>query len=835
MLQVGAKLGPYEILAPLGVGGMGRVYKARDTRLGRQVAIKVLEGGSGKPSSLRRFELEARAASSLNHPNVLAVHDVGTHEGEPYIVSELLDGHTLRELLRDRPLPMRVAIDLARQMANGLSAAHERGFVHRDLKPENVFVTADGHLKILDFGLAKALQSEDEVNGETASEEERWLTAPSVNTASGVTVGTPGYTSPEQVRGQPIDARSDIFSFGLVLHEMLSGQRAFHRATRAETGWAILHDDPPDLAAGIPSELDRIVRRCLAKEPRDRFQSARDLAFALEAPLSGSTLKVPRLRVRPRVVGRVALGLAAALALAAVFALGGRWGGPLAPEYRRLTFRPGRVNTAHFAADRSLVVYSAAWQGDVDTVYASRLDSAAAFPIYQQRDAILFSVSAHDELLMGMHPHRGPLGFVFTLARSPLTGGAPREIAEEVMDADWSPDGSHMALARVVEGQARLEYPEGTVLQRASAPFWQTRVSPRGDRVAVVESAGDDDYISVVDLRGEKTRLVKGGREGLAWGPLADEIWYTEAGSLYGISMRGRRRLLARNMGGAYLLDVSRAGEALLARYDARRELMIASLTDGRESDYSWLTKSELLDLSRDGSAILFADAGSVFLRNTRAQFPVKLGEGRAWRGLSPDGSRVAVVENGVLQLLPTGPGSAEDISMPGLQPQSAQFFPDGHSLLVVATDAAEAPRLFVVDAARKVRPISEPGVSPRHHAIAPDGRRVAALFGAGRVALLPVDGGPSRVLANMPANGVPIGFLDDGVTLVASVRGAIPAPLYKLDTRTGEAAIWRTIGPGNTWGVMSFYTVVVTPDAKWVAFDYHRERSDLYIATGLR
>jgi serine/threonine protein kinase len=282
MLAAGTTLGPYKILAPLGAGGMGEVYRARDTRLGRDVAIKVLPAEyAADAERLRRFEQEARAASGLNHPNILVVHDLGTHEGAPYLVTELLEGATLRDRLAGSALPAGKAIELAVQIASGLAVAHEKGIAHRDLKPENLFVTRDGRVKILDFGLAKQLPA-------LASGPQTELPTQDMahGTQAGVVLGTVGYMSPEQVRGEPADSRSDIFSFGCVLFEMLSGQRAFQRKTAVETLNAILKEDPLPLVSSVgpmPPTLERIVRHCLEKRPEDRFGSATDLHFALQS------------------------------------------------------------------------------------------------------------------------------------------------------------------------------------------------------------------------------------------------------------------------------------------------------------------------------------------------------------------------------------------------------------------------------------------------------------------------------------------------------------------------------------------------------------------------
>src|SRR2546425_5742183 len=292
MIAPGTKLGPYEILAPLGAGGMGEVYRARDTKLGRDVAIKLLPSSfSGDSDRLHRFEQEACAAGALNHPNILVIHHIDTHEGAPYIVSELLEGETLRQRMGGTALAQRRAIDYALQVAHGLGAAHEKGIVHRDLKPDNVFITKDGRVKILDFGIAKLTQPDGSLS-------QTEIPTRRVDTEPGVVMGTVGYMSPEQVKGRPVDHRSDIFSFGAILYEMLSGRRAFHGESAAETMSAILKEDPPDLSStnqNISPALERLVNHCLEKSPESRFHSASDLAFALEAisgasPVSSQTM-----------------------------------------------------------------------------------------------------------------------------------------------------------------------------------------------------------------------------------------------------------------------------------------------------------------------------------------------------------------------------------------------------------------------------------------------------------------------------------------------------------------------------------------------------------------
>jgi Tol biopolymer transport system component len=379
-LTAGSKLGPYEILSSLGAGGMGEVYRTRDTRLGRDVALKIiLESVAHDPDRLRRFEQEARAVAALNHPNILAIHDIGQHNGSPFLVSELLEGESLRTVLGRGALPQRKTIEYGVQIAHGLAAAHEKGIVHRDLKPENIFVTKDGRIKILDFGLAKLMQSPNPDSDEVT------MTTP--HTAVGVVIGTASYMAPEQVRGKPADVRTDIFAFGAVLYEMLSGVRAFRRDTTAETMTAVLKDDPPELSGTdrmVSPAIERIVRRCLEKNPEQRFQSASDLSFALGALSGTDTSAMARaVAASPKIpVLRWAIIIAGgALALAAVAA--GTWSVARRPQPTTLMqfalAVPDEMSISHMALSRDgtmLVFVSPEETSALPMLYVQRVGSS---------------------------------------------------------------------------------------------------------------------------------------------------------------------------------------------------------------------------------------------------------------------------------------------------------------------------------------------------------------------------------------------------------------------------------------------------------------------------
>ena len=401
-LPAETQLGPYKITSPIGAGAMGEVYRARDTRLQRDVALKTLPASfTNDADRLRRFEQEARSVAALNHPNIVAVYDVGEAAGVHYIVSELLEGETLRQRIPLTGMPVRKAIELAVQLASGLAAAHEQGIVHRDLKPENIFVTRDGRLKILDFGLAKLRRPQaltETISGVTSAE-----------TEAGQVLGTVGYMSPEQVRGEPADHRSDIFSFGSILFEMLNGCRAFKRNTGAETMTAILNEDVPEFSApaAIEPVLERIVRHCMEKQPAQRFQSAKDIAFDLESVSGISTTTAAASAGVKR--NRWLRPAAAALLLLGGGLILGAWLSPRAetihPKLHRITFRRGTISSARFTPDGNLV-FGAAWEGRPIELFSAQAGSTESRSLGLTTTDIL-SVSPSGELAVSINNHSG--------------------------------------------------------------------------------------------------------------------------------------------------------------------------------------------------------------------------------------------------------------------------------------------------------------------------------------------------------------------------------------------------------------------------------------------
>jgi eukaryotic-like serine/threonine-protein kinase len=854
-LLAGARLGPYEVLSPLAAGGMGEVYRARDPRLERDVAVKVVASGSeASAERLRRFEQEARAIAALNHPHILAIHDVGSENGISYVVFELLEGQTLYARLAHGSVPARKAVEYGMQIGRGLAAAHARNIIHRDLKPENLFLTSDGQVKILDFGLAKLTEAPDAGSKTDAATRQ-------TATEAGLVVGTAGYMSPEQARGRRADARSDNFAMGAILYEMLSGRPAFEGETAADRMSAILHHDPPDLAsaAGEPVSpgLERIVRRCLEKDPEERFQTARDVAFALDAlaVVSGTrpTHETPAMVKGGRVFGAAALILLCFIAGVLADRAVRKTPPAEPPTYRRLTFDRGTVRRARFAPDSHTVVYSAAWRGEPSEVFATRLDGRESRPL--GLPGLLHSVSSTGELAVGLGIVEGDAQSPATLARVPLAGGAPREVLESVTWADWSPDGAELAVVRVLEETQRVEFPIGRVLYETKGQLSHLRVSPRGDWLAFVEirlagAAFSGGSLVAVDRSGAK-RVLSGDWAdlfGLAWRPDGHEVWFTagrlgEFKALRAVTLDGQERLVARLLGQIDLEDVARDGRVLLTHPNLWLEITALAPGAAKERDLTWLGLSQLADLSNDGRRVLFTElpegageGGWTYLRKTDGSSAVRLGEGVAL-ALSPNGKWALSVLTSPsrLVLLPTGVGEAKTLTRPGLTYLGeGAWFPDGRRVVFTAEAHGGPAHAYVQDIeGGEPRSIGPSGISVP--IIAPDGRTIAALAQDRMPILFSIDGGEPRPCPGLESTDRLIRWSADGRALFFMRYTGLTAEVHRLELATGRKKLLWKLAARDPVGAYRPHVVALSADGKSYAHSFQITLSDLYLVDGLK
>ena len=861
----GMRLGAYEILSPLGAGGMGEVYRARDTRLGREIAVKILPSAlSTDPDRRQRFEQEARSASALNHPGIVTIYDIGSADGVIYIAMELVEGRTLRELLVEQPLSIRKLLEIAAQAADGLAKAHAAGIVHRDLKPENLMITRDGFVKILDFGLAK-LTSERPLDaagreqaaaaGHPMARLNQTAISTMLGTEPGTVLGTAGYMSPEQASGQTLDFRSDQFSLGAILYEMATGIRAFQRKTGAETLVAIMREEPEPIGQvnpKTPAPVRWIIERCLAKDPEDRYASTKDLAHDLasvrdhlsETSFSGGIAAAEPARLKRRgwlLPTAAALVLGAALGLAARGLLQGRPDSRL--QFQRLTYQRGTISSARFAPDGQTIVYGASWEGRPMEIFSTRTvgheSRSMGFPTSD-----VLSVSSTGELAVSLNRHF-TIGFqtTGTLARVPLGGGAPREILENVQDADWSPDGKELAVVRYVGSRYRLEYPIGHVLYEPVAWASNVRVSPDGRMVAFLDHQliGDNTgTVRVVDEKGKIRLTGPVAGTGLAWSPRGDEVWSTPP--LQATSLSGRSRI-PWNLLGAQdkLYDISNRGAVLLSRTSNRREI-IGVAAGGTERNLTWLNWSFPVDLSTDGR-VLFdeqnIEPNGIYLRKLDGSPAVLLGEGKSFH-LSPDGQwALAAPEIGSdkLLLLPTGAGQSRKLSLSGVRCQWAKFFPDGRRILFAGGEPGHGIRLFVLDTAGgKPRAISPEVITIiQQDPFSPDGKSVFAIGPDRRVAIYPVEPGEPRPILGLSPDDNVVRWSGDGHSLYTYNSVARPGVVDLLDVQTGKRRPWKQFHPPDPAGILEVAPFLISPDGTSYVYSYRRMLDDLYVVSGLK
>ena len=881
--MIGTSLHQYQITASIGAGGMGEVFRARDTRLNRDVAVKVLPRDfAADANRVRRFEQEAKTLAALNHPNVLTIHDAGIHDGAPYLVSELLEGKTLREEMNDGALPARKATEYAMQIAHGLAAAHAKGVIHRDLKPENVFVTKDGRVKILDFGLAKLLVgtrsmaspsvSSGNAVGEVGDAVERVLTsadtdaptAMQAQTEPGAVMGTPGYMSPEQVNGQEADHRSDIFSFGDILYEMLSGQRAFRKESSIETMHAILRDEPPELSESNPNlspALDRMVRRCLEKNREQRFQSASDLAFALESLTGSTTTILGKVDTKASARGLLPkLGLAA-LGLILLGVAAGSWLMQRAPEtsaatYKQFTSRRGTVFHARFAPEGKSVFYSARWGREPLTIFttqeARRTDSSM---VLTNADLLAVSGSGDLAVLLDSRLEDGGYASRGMLARM-KPGEAPRPLLENVTEADWFPDGTNLLVVHVVGGMWRLEeFPSHRILHETAGYITSPRVSPGGDRIAFLahQLRFDNRGWAVILDRAGKTNAVSSEWtwvEGLTWSPTGKEVWFSATKTsdrmdLHALSVSGAERQVASLPVSFIAQDIAADGRVLAQRLSQSSDLIHGLTVQAQERSVSWLNAGRLADFSADGKSYLLSFAGEgsgadylTYLCKTDGSPALQLGEGSP-RSLSPDGRWVLVLRFSPsrLVMLSTGVGQPKTIELLGVEPSSGCLLPDGKRVLFAGHEPGQLQRFFVQDIdGGKPQPVTPEGVDGPF-GIAPSGEK---FFGTdtNQVAMLCfANGSTPKPIPGVGAQDAILGWCADNQSVFVGRRGEWPFRIYKLEVVTGQKSREPviTISPTDLAGVGDTLEVFVTPDGRSYLYQIKRNLSDLFVAEGLK
>jgi tRNA A-37 threonylcarbamoyl transferase component Bud32 len=895
-LAPGTRVGPYEILSQLGSGGMGEVFKAHDPKLDRQVAIKVLPQALYQDPRMRaRFEREAKAVAALSHPNILSIFEFGWDGNRAYAVMELLEGRTLRQVLDEGALPPRKAVEWALLIARGVAAAHEKGLVHRDLKPDNIFVTEDGQLKVLDFGLAKSVETGRD-----------WMDTlgpgsapPAALSEAGMLIGTVGYMSPEQVRGEPVDPRSDIFSFGVVLYEMLTGRRPFAGPSGAETFTAILRDAPPELGnlrgPMIPG-LERLVMRCLEKRPQDRFQGMKDLAFGLEAPLSFDTLPPPPSRGLLRQAGLrrglLGLGLAAAGAAAGWVVFGRSEAVP--PTFQRLLFTPGTVESAFFGPDGRTVFYTARHEGGEAEVFVIDPRSSEPKPL-GLKDALLVGVSGNNDLALIRHPRRWLLGrYRGTLAQVPAGGGSPRDLQPDAVEAAW--DGQGLALLTNDDAQhARLEFPVGRTAFESvgiSHTAKLIRLSRQGEQLAFVEAQEGGSKVVLLDRNGKRTVLFEKAGDGfgdtltgLAWGG-GDDLWLSELQSdqtaLWALRAGAQPRLLWRGDGAKQLMDALPDGRALLANHQVRRGVLVQRAGDPTVLERSVRTGTQVQGLSPDGRSLLLLespalDGGTALDETFLAAFdsgsPQKLAKGNPYgfslggrwvhctfNGLTPKdldtGVTTALLQAGLdpaavldpvaprpcLVFLPTGPGRPIVLPLPTrFQVVGCAFLlPDGRRALFQGSEKGQGLRYYLADlAGGEPRAITDDGFGHNivgSSPLSPDGKRLFITSDRKAWFILPVESGaPEPIRGVLPEERL-ISWAADGRSLfVRPELSVLPLTIHRLDPVTGRRTVVHRFAPPDASGYLQTRTAYATPDARAFAFTYDRKLSALYLVEGLK
>jgi eukaryotic-like serine/threonine-protein kinase len=865
--RVGDTIGPYEVLSQLGSGAMGVVYLAKDVRLRRKIALKLLPSQfTNDKDRLRRFQQEARAASALNHPNILTVYEVEQRDGLHYIATEFVDGLTLRQHMQARRMSLDEVLAIAVQVASAVQAAHAAGIAHRDIKPENIMIRSDGYIKVLDFGLAKLTENE--------------LSPASAETNPGVVMGTPRYMSPEQARGLDVDLRTDIFSLGTVIYELVTGKLPFEGETTSDVIAALIKDEPESMRTSVPElpvEFEQVVSKALVKDRGGRYQAIAEFASALQelkdeiklgtlvltndGSLNAQTIKTrtatnPQAKQKTERVSlskgwtlTIALGLIVVVGVVTVLSFRRRSASlkeKIAETSSQLTNRDGFISAARFAPDGKRVVYSAGFDGKPLELFYNNGEAAESRSAGIE-SASLKSVSRSGKIAVLLNFELNwSDGYNGTLQILPAGGGQPETTIEGVDDAAFAPDGNTFAIFRSVYGEQQLEYPAGNVLYKSSGWMSYPRFSPKGDKIAFFEHPLGDfsGSVAVFDLASKKKTDISTdwqALKGLAWNRKTDEIWFggskeSKTVSINAVSLSGqlREKLYAVPGQNARVEDISDEGRILITQGTNHTTMVMLrgkSPAEAVNPRGAWSTSA---DISPDGKTLLFyqwgyessdgSDVSGVYLQQLESSEPVKLGPGKAL-ALSPDGKWALALQptkpQPQLILLSTSLGQPKPLSNPGIKEYHyASFFPDGKRILFTGLEAGDEAviRSFVQDVnTGQVHPLTEEGTTALR--VSPDGKRVITLQPDKTFYIQGLDGGEPNAIPGLERDDEPIQWSDDGRAVFVKAAGDFATKIYRVELATGERREWRDIDPPNKVGLVGLEVnpggILITPDGK--------------------
>jgi len=878
--RVGETIGPYEVLSQLGSGAMGVVYLAQDVRLGRKIALKLLPSQfTNDKDRLRRFQQEARAASALNHPNILTVHEIGQKAGLHYIATEFVDGVTLRQHMHERGMSLDEVLNIATQVASALQAAHAAGIAHRDIKPENIMIRSDGYIKVLDFGLAKLTENE--------------LSPASAETNPGVVMGTPRYMSPEQARGLDVDLRTDIFSLGTVVYELVTGKLPFEGETTSDVIAALIKDEPESMRTSVPElpvEFEQVVSKALAKDRRLRYQTVGEFSSALQGlkdkiklgalvhtdddSLDAQTIKTrtatdPKARQKTERVSlskgwtlTIALGLIVIVGVLTVLSFR-RLSTPLKEtiaetssqitNLRQLTNRDGFISAARFAPDGKQVVYSAGFDGKPLELFYNNGEAVAESRSARIESASLKSVSPSGKIAVLVNFELNwSDGYNGTLQILPAGGGLSETPQIGVVDdAAFAPDGNSFAVFRSVFGEQQLEYPVGTVLYKSTGWMSYPRFSPKGDKIAFFEHPLGDfsGSIAVIDLASKKRTYILTdwqALKGLAWNPKTGDIWFggskeSKTVKLNKVSLSGQWRQIYDVAGqNARVEDISEEGRILVNQGTNHTTMVMLQGKSPAETIHTPGAWSTSADISADGKTLLSyqwgyessdgSDVSGVYLQRLENSEPVKLGPGKAL-ALSPDGKWALALQPTKplpqLVLLSTSLGQPKPLSNPGIKEYHyASFFPDGKQILFTGLEARDEAviRSFVQDVnTGQFRPLTEEGTTALR--VSPDGKRVITLQPDHTFYIQGLEGGEPQEIPGLESDDEPIQWSDDGRAVFVKAAGDFVTKIYRVDLATGRRRKWKDIDPENKVGHVGLEVnpggILITPDGKVCIYTY--------------